>query len=183
MGLTANIGYLMLAVFLAIGSWTALKNSYSASKTISLLLAGTYLAVLATALFLPMQLNYVSDGNPVPFYLLHPGAYTAELVNALGISGFAAAAGIRLLFFMPLGWIACTLKDSWKGLDNPYRTIAIWAVSIEVLQELQNLLAGNAYRRVCIDDLAVEVLGAALGIAFFTACRRCGCRDGAIGID
>ncbi|SFB04815.1 MULTISPECIES: VanZ family protein [unclassified Bacillus (in: firmicutes)] len=96
-------------------------------------------------------------------------AYDGDVLFMLGL--IARNVGGNILLLMPLGFLAPILWNKFKYYKNTVLLGFIVSISIEVLQFLESLIAGERGRVTDIDDVICNVLGALLGYLIYISAR------------
>lgn len=166
MEISTSSGYILLAIFSLIASLQALRQGLKAGCTLLLLAFAAYAAAAMTLLFLPIYVSIDADILPdMAVYLFQPGAWLHDVWTQMGAGGALPYLASRIAFFIPLGIAISAAAGPSCPFWRQLAIICIIAVSIELLQLGEGLLAGAIYRRVCLDDAAIAAAGSLAGLA------------------
>lgn len=176
MGLTRAFGWIVFGVLILIGSLVALRCRFGAGRTIVALLFATYLSIIISLLLLPMPLNTEGAvGYPSVPILLFPGSYVSfilQRISSVQLGGVLAAVAVQAITFVPMGFFLPVLFKKCREARHAVWALLSFAVTLELLQFLQGVIAGVMYRSVSSDEAFVCFAGGLMGFLLYTLCQH-----------
>jgi glycopeptide antibiotics resistance protein len=164
-------GLLAVLVVLPLFLWSR-RERLRARRTWLELTAIVYLVVLLSLTFLPFPLPPYSAYPGCPFvYILPFGTIWTAIHTGLGSPEWHYLAG-NVLAFVPVGVLVPLFRPNDR---RPLLTVLAvgfgLSLAIELGQLAVSLLLGFTYRQADVDDLIVNIFGAAAGYALLVGTK------------